>query len=562
MIDTEKWVGERGLLAVGVVALILAAGYLLKLSFDRGWVSPLARCIGGGVAGATVGALGWRLESRYRTYGAALVGCGAAIVYLAVWAAVRQYQFLSPPPGIAVLAIVSLGLALIAYKLNVEALGATAAVGAFFAPIFLSPGRGNANLLLIYLAVMAATLGLVAARRHWRLAALVIAASYFGLGWTIGATASGSATVSLLLAYGVAGGAAGLLLGLRERWWEVRALSFWGGWALMASATGERGGTPLLLGAAVMALPLWLHGLRTPSIWPRRTTRFYRGSEWSLGEAVYFFVTPLFLAWAIRLQAPERFDAARGLAAALVGAGYAAAGYARPRPAFALVGAAALAAAAWLHWPGLTAVWALLGLSAVWALLDHLLDRSDGRWYALGTLTAALLHLLSNDAFLRPAGDMAFGGEWALALWCGTALAAALAGGLWRPVGPPDDVRAIRAVLWVVTGAMALFGVTAEIRRYFAQHSSAPALAGGLAVSAWWLIFATGLVTLGFRRQVKPVRQFGLAVAGLAGAKVLLVDLSSLDALYRVGSVFILGLASLLVAYLYHRQARGSAPAP
>ena len=390
----------------------------------------------------------------------------------------------------------------------------------------------------------------------------MIAASYFGLGWTIGATTSGSATVSLLLAYGVAGGAAGLLLGLRERWWEVRALSFWGGWALMASATGERGGWPLLLGAAVMALPLWLHGLRTPSIWPRRTTRFYRGSEWSLGEAVYFFVTPFFLAWAIRLQAPERFDAARGLAAALVGVGYAAAGYARPRPAFALVGAAALAAAAWLHWPGLTAVWALLGLSALWALLDHLLDRSDGRWYALGTLTAALLHLLANDALLRPAGDMAFGGQWALALWCGTACAAALAGGLWRPVGPPDDVRAIRAVLWVVTGALALFGVTAEIRRYFAQHSSAPALAGGLAVSAWWLVFATGLVTLGFRRQVKPVRQFGLAVAGLAGAKVLLVDLSSLDALYRVGSVFILGLASLLVAYLYHRQARGRAPAP
>ena len=560
VIDTEKWVGERGLLAVGVIALILAAGYLLKLSFDRGWVSPLARCIGGAVAGAAVGALGWRLEPRYRTYGAALVGCGAAIVYLAVWAAVRQYQFLPPSPGIVALALVSLALALIAYTLDVEALGATAAVGAFFAPIFLSPGRGNANILLIYLAVMAGTLGLVAARRRWRLAALVIAASYFGLGWTVGATAAGSATPSLLLAYGVAGGAAGLLLGLRRRWWEVRALSFWGGWALMASATGARGGPPLLAGAIIMSAPLWLHGFRVPSIWPRRTTRFYRGSEWSLGEAVYFFVTPLFLAWAIRMQAPGRFDAARGLAAALVGGAYAIAGYARPRPAFALVGATALAIAAWLHWAGLPAVWMLLALAALWAVLDHLFDRSDGRWYALGTLAAALLHLLFTDALRRPAGDTAFAGQWPLALWTATALSAALAAGLWRPLGAPEDVRAMRATLWVATGALALFGVTAEIRRYFAQHSRAAALAGGLAVSAWWLVFATGLVTLGFRRQVKPVRQFGLAVAGLAGAKVLLVDLSSLDALYRVGSVFILGLASLLVAYLYHRQARGRAP--
>jgi len=32
----EAWLGQRGLLAIGVLALLLAAGYLLKLSFDRG----------------------------------------------------------------------------------------------------------------------------------------------------------------------------------------------------------------------------------------------------------------------------------------------------------------------------------------------------------------------------------------------------------------------------------------------------------------------------------------------------------------------------------------------
>ncbi len=560
-LDTEKWVGERGLLAVGVVALILAAGYLLKLSFDRGWVSPVMRCIGGAIAGSVIGALGWRLEGRYRTYGAALIGCGAAIIYLAVWAAVRQYQFLPPTSGIVALAIVSLALALIAFTLDVEAFGATAAVGAFFAPIFLSPGRGNANILLIYLAVMAGTMGLVAAKRRWRLAALVVASSYFGLGWTIGAVATGGATASLLLLYGVAGGTAGLLLGLRERWWEVRALSFWGGWALMASASETRAGAALLIGAFVMSAPLWWHGIRSPSIWPRRTTRFYRGAEWSLGEAAYFFVTPLFLAWAIRLQAPARFDADRGLAAALVGAGYALTGYVRPRPAFALVGAAALGVAAWRHWPGLPAVWALIVLTCIWAGLDHILHRTDGRWYALGTFAAALLHLLGHDAALRSGTDAAFGGGWALALWAVAAVAAALASGLWRPAGRPDDIRATRSALWFTAGALLLFGVTGEIRRFFVQHSAAPALAGGLAVSAWWLLFATALVVLGFRRGVRPVRQFGLAVAGLAGLKVLAVDLRSLDALYRVASVFILGLASLLVAYLYHRQARGRAPA-
>jgi hypothetical protein len=35
-LSSEEFIGQRVLLAVGVVALILAAGYLLRLSFDRG----------------------------------------------------------------------------------------------------------------------------------------------------------------------------------------------------------------------------------------------------------------------------------------------------------------------------------------------------------------------------------------------------------------------------------------------------------------------------------------------------------------------------------------------
>src|SRR4029077_20485511 len=90
-LPTEAWVGQRGLLAVGVLALLLAAGYLLKLSFERGWITEAGRCIGGIIAGVVVGGVGWRLLGKYRTYGAALIGCGAGIVYLAVWAAAKLY---------------------------------------------------------------------------------------------------------------------------------------------------------------------------------------------------------------------------------------------------------------------------------------------------------------------------------------------------------------------------------------------------------------------------------------------------------------------------------------
>ena len=549
---SEEWIGQRGLLAVGVTAMILAAGYLLKLSFDRGWISPLFRCLGGAAAGCFIGGLGWRLEPKYRTYGAALIGCGAAIIYLAVWAASGRYQFLPATPGIAALALVSLGLAAIAYALDAEALGATAALGAFFAPLMIETSTRDANVLLIYLACMGVALGWVAGRKRWRLAALVIAGSVFGLG-LVGAE---EAAPAWALAYGVVGGTGGLFLGLRERWWETRGLAFWGGWAIIRAASEGMevaGQAPVLVAALIMSAPVWWHGLRSPRIWPAGTAPQLRGAEWSLGEALYFFVTPLFLAWAVQRQNPAWLDARPGLVALIVGLPYVAAGYLRPRPAFALVGAAALAVAAWLHWPGTGAVWALAGLALLWAGLDHALARTDGRWYSLGSIVLALMHLLANDAAAREATDPAFTGDWALALWAVAATGAILARGLWKP----DGAEEMRPPLWYGTGLLVLFGVTAEIGRFFGQRGldpAAAALAGGLAVSAWWLAFAAALVVTGFARGIKPVRIAGLTVAGLALVKVSLFDLSSLDALYRVASVFFLACVSLALAYLYHRR--------
>ena len=48
----------------------------------------------------------------------------------------------------------------------------------------------------------------------------------------------------------------------------------------------------------------------------------------------------------------------------------------------------------------------------------------------------------------------------------------------------------------------------------------------------------------------------GLAVAALAGLKIVLYDLANLEALYRVGSFFALAMIALAVAYAYNQRAR------
>lgn len=558
-LSSEAWIGQRGLLAVGVLALLLAAGYLLKLSFDRGWITEAGRCIGGVVAGALVGALGWRLLAKYRTYGATLIGCGAGIVYLAVWAAARLYGLVPPATGIAGLALVSLALAAIAYGVGVEALGTTAALGAFLAPLLLGRKPANADALLLYLGAMALALGWVAARKGWRATSAVVALGFFTLGWS----AAGDSRHPLgALAYTVAGGMGGIYIGLRESWWETRFLAFWGGWALLATVSPKLDPRwPTFVAGALLAAPVWLHGLRRPAWRPLRLVGA-APEGWSAGEALYFLATPFLLGWAVRALAPDLFAARPGLAAFAIAVPYLATGYSRVRGPFALVGATATAVAVLERWSGVEAPAILLGLSVLWAALDHLLARADGRWYALGTLAAALVRLLEYDAPRRALVDAAFTGSWPRVLWLAIAASVVLAARVWQREPATPAARLVPGGLWLLAGTLALFGVTGEIGRFFRLRETSvqtAQFASGLAVSAWWLAFAGALVILGLRRGIRPARLAGLAVAGLAVLKVMVFDLASLDALYRVGSVFILGCVSLLLAYLYHRHARSAA---
>jgi uncharacterized membrane protein len=372
------------------------------------------------------------------------------------------------------------------------------------------------------------------------------------------AGAADRGTPSWVLLYGVLGGSAGLHIGLREHWWETRFLSFSGGWTFVAAASRHMEHSwAVLLAGLVLAAPVWWYALRTERWWLGRPGE--PAANWSFGEVLYFLLTPALLGWALHQVAPAWFNDRPGMVPLLVAIPYLIAGYEKPRHAFAVVGAAALGLAVWQHYDGVARVWGLLGLLVLWAALDHRLNRDDGRWYALATLWAALQQLLGQALDRRPAAEAAFVGSYALALW-GTALVfLALAAGLWRRGTPTRASPLVHGGLWAIGGALILFGVTGEIQRYFELKPlsrETVSLASGLAVSAWWLLFAAALIAVGFRWSLQPVRVAGLGVAGLAVIKVLVFDLSSLDALYRVGSVFILGLVFLLLAYLYHRQAR------
>jgi uncharacterized membrane protein len=170
-----------------------------------------------------------------------------------------------------------------------------------------------------------------------------------------------------------------------------------------------------------------------------------------------------------------------------------------------------------------------------------------------------LLILWTGGVDERPIEGAAFMDRWALLLWGSIAVTIALATDLCAPDAEKDAPR--RSILWGTAGLVLLVGVSGELHRFFRLRldSDAASLAGGLAISVWWLLFAGASVWYGFRAGLRPLRIAGLWVSGLAVLKVVFIDLSTLDALYRVASVFGLGLVSLLVAWAYHRRAKLSA---
>ncbi len=537
--DLEQWFGQRGLLVVGVLALLAATGFFLKYAIDRGWIPPTARsllAIAAGIAVATWGEA--RIRAGLRRYGAAMIGAGGGLAYLGLWAAAGPYGLIERRVGILLLAACTIVVILLALRHEVEGLAIWALAGAYLAPILLPPPIPNPEAFLGYLEVIGLGTGLLAFTMTWRRTYDLALLGYLLLALVGAAVALESALGCWFLA-------ASALLTLhvtkRRAWPEARLGLVALAWVLLGVAlAGVRGPEPrvwLALGAAlVVAALLWWQALDGDPL-PMRE------------EALLFVANPFVLIGLAALAAPRALDGAPGLVPALLAAAYLVPAWTRRRAPQLMLGFALAAFAMAAQWspPAVAAGWTALALAALAA--EQLGHHPGGRTAALGLALVAFLWLFGVALVSRPLGAPAFTDTWALALYAyvaGTAVAAHRWGSADRG----------REIVWVVCGAAIFLGGSIELQRYFGRRTP---LAGDLALSIFWLAYAGTLVRIGFQRDRKDVRSAGLVVAAGAGLKIVLYDLSNLEALYRIASFFALALIALAVAYAYNKKARASA---
>ncbi|MFW6108658.1 MAG: DUF2339 domain-containing protein, partial [bacterium] len=112
-----------------------------------------------------------------------------------------------------------------------------------------------------------------------------------------------------------------------------------------------------------------------------------------------------------------------------------------------------------------------------------------------------------------------------------------------------------KAVYWTA-GALLLAVLSGETWLY-GKTSLADAEQAGwsaqMLLSIAWSVYAVGLLVVGFWRRVRSVRLTALGLFGVTAVKLILVDLSFLEGLYRVLSFLVIGVLMIGASYLYHR---------
>lgn len=267
--ELEKRLGARLPVWIGAIALALAGAFLVKLSFDRGWLGPAVRITLGVLFG--IGLLGggeWLRRSSKRV-ALGLSAAGISVLFVSFYAGVNLYALIPSWAGFLLMALTTATAVLLSLRQGpmVAALGL---VGGFLTPYLIGSDEPRPQVLFTYLLLLQAGLLAVSRRKGWwPFAAL----SFFaGLMWVAAWLVGGYQPVDtvylgafVLLSAGLLVASGALAAGgpspaFRHRAAELSWLATLGGFAALAGVTVRADFEPstwallALLGAGALVL--------------------------------------------------------------------------------------------------------------------------------------------------------------------------------------------------------------------------------------------------------------------------------------------------------------------
>jgi uncharacterized membrane protein len=507
-LDLESLIAGRWFNRIGIVALLVAVSYFLKLAFDNNWIGPSGRvAIGVLLGGLMLPWSHWLLGKRYTYFSEGIAALGEATLFVSVWAGCQYYTLYSRDIGFAAMIAITAAMAAVAIGRDSQRIAVLSLIGGLLTPILASSGKDQQVVLFTYLLLLGLGALVIASKKTWgSLAPIAFAGTqiYFW-GWYSEFFRSTSPLERTVLF-------ATLFFLLYSALPAAKALR--------GISIGELDVAMILFNSFAYSAALFV------LLWPN--------DKWPL--------TLLFLA-----LAAAHVAVARLLPVSSEG------GASLARLLFAGLALTFLTLAVPIRLEG---KWITLSFSVEGAILVWTGFRAGSNFlrqagYVL--LAISSLRLL----FLPPAG----GSFLFNARFCAYAVLIACFGiALWSArtyrtrIQNQEQIEI--GIFAVAINVYALIALSAEFWDYFGKASTGldAALAQHLSLSILWTAYASGLLFWGVQNKSALLRWQSLVLFGLIVGKVFLYDLSFLERAYRILSFFVLGAVLLAVSFLYQRR--------
>ncbi len=135
--NLEALLGGRGLQIAGLLSLFASAAFFFKLAVDHGWLDPLVRVLIGAAAGLAFLVLGIthsRATAGRRAVAEGFVALGAALLFLALWAAGPLFALVPNWAALAGMGLVTGVLTFFAIRMRSELTAIYGLIGGLLAP--------------------------------------------------------------------------------------------------------------------------------------------------------------------------------------------------------------------------------------------------------------------------------------------------------------------------------------------------------------------------------------------------------------------------------------------
>lgn len=506
---------------VGVLALVLGVSFFLKFAFEHRWLNETARVVMGLISGIALAAVGDGFcRKGLRAYGQTLLGGGLSVLYLSIYSAFGYYHLIGQGEAFAAMTLVTAGACAMSLRQDTQLIAVVGLLGGFLTPRLLSTGVINVHGLFGYLSILNSGLVALSFFKDWRALSL------------------GALALTQLYVQGYVGTSA---YQPESLFWMVYYIASY--WLLfMAASVGYNFHSGKLSRNEDIALSV-------------------------LNAAVFF--------WTVYRLLNPGYHAWLGALSLVVGGVYAALAGAlgRREPpdrnlTLSHLGLAivflTLAIPIQLDVKWITIGWATE--AAVLFAAGFKLDHRQFRFMAAGVLLITIIRALIVDSFLPSPHVLLFNERGLAYAFVFAAIVICVRGyRADRELHPQEkDFRSFFGVIGVFMG---LWFLSFEGREFWQNLPIGTGYEGiknhriaqSFSLSAVWGLYGFSWFAYGAWQKRRPIRLLALTILAATVSKVFLVDLSFLEAVWRIVSFLGLGVLTLAVSY-YYQNVRQSAP--